>query len=278
MDGRRLRSLALAAVALGCKASSPEGGAPFPTSCLTDVAPMPLVNLGPDVNFKVLCAGAVSAPVASVSELGAGITEWSISIDGHPAFSISQTAATTCGTSGVTVAQVLFQAPADAVPGDSFDAVVTVQSVNGAFAPGTVKVHADIVAVDVTVDRTSVDFGDVPANVIANQVLTFRNLSSGEVWIQAPPDIAPFVYGAFLAPIAPGQSLERRFSASAFIAGDYSSTGTWTATVMRGDVAMVPPSCTRTFDVAAHARIFYPPDPGDGGAATDVHTGSFTSP
>jgi hypothetical protein len=284
VDGRRLRRLALAAVALGCGKFSgfgAQGGAP--NSCQSNVAPMPLANIGPDVDLKVLCGGNVSAPVASVSELGAGITRWSVSVAGDPGFSIDQANPTTCLLGGVTIAQVTFQAPVDAVPGDSFDAVVTVRADNDAFAPGTVKVHADVVAVDVTVDQTSVDFGEVLAGIGANKAVTFQNHSSGPVLIQPPPADGPFLYGAPV-PLAPGQSLAFSFIATATVPGDYSSTGTWTAmAVGLGDAGTIPQGCTRTFDVAVHARIVYSPDApdagaGDGGAGPDVYTGSLTIP
>ena len=90
--------------------------------------------IGPDVEMRVHCGVVLAdAPIASVDEVEGGCTDWSLSWQGDPAFTFI--AATpmgvpgvfhTCATTGTTVASIAFTAPPIAVPGDTFDVVVTV--------------------------------------------------------------------------------------------------------------------------------------------------------
>jgi hypothetical protein len=237
-------------------------GALFP--CALSDPPMPAAHIGPDATIRVLCGGTGSAAVASVDEHGTGVTSWSLSLDSATpgAFGLPQTSFQTCQLRGNAVALVQFQAPSSALPGDTFDAVVTVHADDGSFADGTVNVHAEIVAPSVTVDRTTVDLGDVLAGVPAKQTITFLSPPEANVLPSTHLD-APFN-------IEQGPFMKSQLHITTYVIdfespvpGDFSASLGFT-TVLTSTTAAAP-ACNWTTTIPLHARV-----PGDGGADASV--------
>jgi hypothetical protein len=164
---------------------------------------------------------------------------------------------------------VVFTAPATAVPGDTFDAVVTVHALDGSFADGTVKVHAAIIVPRITVDKTTIDFGDVSVGAESTISLKFSTLDPVEVG----PDAfvkAPFlvgggggVEGGIAWNLSVGAGARYPFGSGP---GDYTTTFTWTAPA---SPQARPAACLWTTTTTVHARILGA-DVGDAGTSVDA--------
>jgi len=222
---------------------------------------MPRANIGPDVNLRVLCGTMAAAGVASVDEEGDGSTSWTTSLIGDPAFVLPQDAFLTCQANSPTVARVQLLVPPGAVPGDAFDAVVTVHASDGSFADGQVHVHADVTAPMFDLQPTSIDFGDVLPDQGATRMLTIVDHDAVPVNITAqlvtavdtPP---PFGYGPDLARGIMNNTRQWLVSFVGRDVGDYSTTLEFSAG------ASTPSQCQTKKSLALHARVVAP----DGGA------------
>jgi hypothetical protein len=270
--------LALAAFALlaacASRPSSPTappmdgaGGAGGPIGfCARAHSPaVPHALIGPDATIRVACGQPNQAAVASVSVEGSGLVAWSIALAGDPAFTGDGTF-DTCAGIGPTVAFVTFLPPANAVPGDTFDTVVTVTAADGSFAPGTVKVHAEVVVPSVTVDKSSIDFGDVLAGATVQDTLLFRLEQTG-VSLTPPADESPFAFAIDGIGARVPNSMPWRIIAVAAAPGDYDFASEWSAAEVM-TAWPVPASCRWRTTIPLHMHVVGP-DAGVDGIGTD---------
>jgi hypothetical protein len=240
-------AIAVAVAAGACAPAQPTGTKPAPAP-RSDA----IVNLGPDLRLLELCGSADTGPVVSVSNLGGGVVSWTATMKGAEALTMSVGSFDT-QPGMVDVANVNFTPPPSAVPGDAFDGVVTVSSVDGAFATGTVAVHAEIVAPKLTLDQTEIDFGDLASGAFLSRDVTFRNDESEPIIITAPPIAPPFT---FLTPggrLGAHQSISLIVGVSGATPGDYAAMPVWQAFV-RDDIPL-PAACGGNTTLRVHARI-----------------------
>ena len=92
-----------------------DAGDPLTATCSVADPPMPFVQLGPDVTIRTLCGQDAVSVVASVQELGNGITSWSASIksanpDAFILVNGSGTPIQTCQARAPAILSVAFQA------------------------------------------------------------------------------------------------------------------------------------------------------------------------
>jgi hypothetical protein len=241
------------------------------------------------------------APVASVDELGAGATTWSVTVKGDPAFRAgtlqeplgTNTASfVACSADSPQVGLVECTPPAGAMPGVTFDAIATVHADDGSFADGTVKLHAEVTAPVLTVDKTNVDFGDVAPGENATIPLRFTaddvNGDRVDLVLDPPPKakglvdgVASYFYGPFV--ITPGDAQGSdsfmldipvwNVTFMADVPGEYSATVGWLGRPSPGACtnpvrcpgALDPTPCDWTTTITLHARVV-----GDGGTDADI--------
>jgi hypothetical protein len=201
------------------------------------------------------------AGVASVDEEGDGSTSWSTSLTGDPGFLLPQNVFLTCQANSPTVALVQFLVPPDAVPGDAFDATVTVQASDGSFTEGQVHVHADVTAPMYELAPTSIDFGDVLPDHPATRMLTIVDHDASPVGITAQLVTAigvpePFGYGPDRAQGVMENTQHWIVSFNGHDVGDYATTLEFSAG------ASSPSLCQTKRSLALHGRVVAP----DGGA------------
>jgi hypothetical protein len=197
---------------------------------------------------------------------------WSISLQGDPAFNflfpLDGHTTNTCDLSGPSVVSVAFRAPPTAVPGDAFDVVVTVHSNDGSFRDGKVKVHAVIVVPRIAVDKTAIDFGDVPLGTKPAIPLNF----DGQVAVSIQPDglvKPPFFLGGGGSMVSGSvrwtfvveAGADQLFGAGP---GDYTSSFAWSAPALPSGL---PAACLWTTTTTVHARVL---DVDGGDASSDV--------
>jgi hypothetical protein len=299
------KSTTLAALVLAfipaCRAGD-GGGVPSQTpsppaafgvcSGATSSPSMPRVLLGPDVDVRVFCGGTIQAPCASVEELGAGVTRWSLIVTGDAAFApgpvqslnpmgigagqgpLANTFAV-CQASSPEVAMVDFSPPADALPGSTFDSIATVHSEDGSFADGIVKLHGEVTAPVVTVDKTSVDFGNVAAGDGLSMMPLDFSLDGSQVTLVPDAYVIPPFYVTTNDPtVQPGNSSVWNVVLQVFGQGDYPATvpGEYSATFgWRAVPSFLPNTttgpCVWSTKVAVHARVV-----ADGGTDVDAQT------
>jgi hypothetical protein len=241
---------------------------PAPQACVTGLPPKPRAFIGPDVKLKVTCGAMARAAVASVSDEGTGITEWHAALSGDAAFSLVQSDFASCGGGGPLVADVDFTPPTSAVPGDTFDAVVTVSADQDAFPTTTVKVHGEVVAPVVVSDKSMVDFGDVETATLVTQELTFRVDTIG-LRVQAPPADYPFTIQETQPPMSTLATYAIRVLAGP--RGDYTMPAVWT--VGADPMVGLPEACVWRKTIPIHARIVVREDQ-DGGVDAGPDAGS----
>jgi hypothetical protein len=222
---------------------------------LLGIAPTPTVHIGPDVSMRGLCGTTTQAAVASVDERGEGVTQWSLSVRGDPAFVVSPGPMRACQLTGASVGFVLFTPAPDKLPGQTFDAVVSVHADDGSFADGTVNVHAEIVAPQITVDTRTIDFGDVPALVQVRRTVNFSAPAQDvSLVVERGPDLE-FSVGMALGvdqKVAPSlHSWSVMFISSTL--GDHSTSMTWTAFPAASPSAAA--ACTWSATIDMHARV-----------------------
>ncbi|HVU49749.1 MAG TPA: hypothetical protein VHL80_03625 [Polyangia bacterium] len=227
--------------------------------------------IGPDVSTRVVCgtSAVTEVPLATVDVEGDGTTSWSATLDPDDAFHLPRSSFDTCLLSSPTLAEVLLTVPPTAGPGATFDAVATVRSDDGSFASGQVNLHAEAVAPEYTLDRTSVDFGDVFPDQEAVEVVEATSEFTAAV---ASPVSLSSDHFQFDTPAHPTLRLDHLTTSpvtfSAHDPGDYTATWTW----MAGEGSK--PACTTTKTVALHARVVAPDagagDAGDAGADGDA--------
>jgi hypothetical protein len=284
----------------------PDGGSTCPA---TSSPSMPRALIGPDVDVRVLCGGTVNAPIASIDEPGAGVTRWSFTVKGDPAFSpgmapigrrmalsqpMSMNTFVTCEATSPQVAFVEFNPPLDAVPGSTFDAIATVHADDGSFADGMVKLRGDVIAPALTVDKTSVDFGDVAPGAMPVIPIHFAGENGAlEPFLDPPPvatgmseGVAYYSYGPFVFTPTKIQCsgcftlnlLVWDVTFMSDVPGDYSTTVGWRAPppprlstcAEAGPCLPLPPKCDWTTTMTLHARVV-----ADAGADTaDTSDGS----
>jgi hypothetical protein len=242
---------------------------------------MPRALIGPDVDVRVLCDSGGSVPIASVDELGAGVTKWSFTVNGDAAFG-HPTVETfvTCEANSPQVAFVNFSPPMDALPGATFDAIAAVHADDGSFADGTVKLHGEVTAPVLTVDKARVDFGNVAPGDNPTIPLHFtREYGVVNPFPQSPDatsmsgGVVSYSYGPFdITPMKePGSSfvlpLVWNVTFTPDVPSDYSATVGWRATPSGGPgvIPGVPTACNWTTTISLHARVV-----GDGGADADT--------
>jgi len=212
--------------------------------------PTPLANIGPDLHLLVPCGGVTSGVVASVTELGNGVFNWSASIAGDPTLQLQNDSSPMCTKGNATqLASVVFTPPLSATPGDSFDAVVTIS--------------AGDVSPTVTVDRSSIDFGDVSLDDHPTEMLTFQNDTTAFIYVLAPASAPPFVFDQGRTGIARGTRSTERVAVFGDRPGDVATVGVFTTTTL--PELLLPDGCTGTIRVDVHARLVAP----DGGAGAD---------
>jgi hypothetical protein len=261
-----------------CRASpdqpvfEPPTQSPPVSQCAAQRDP-PVANIGPDVTLRTACGGSAVGAVASIDEPGAGFVPWTASITGDPEIGLRggpEMSFVTSSASGPIVAFVVFTAPRDAKPGDSFNAVVTVSSTCADFAPGTVKVHAEVGTPLVIVAPEAVDFGDVTLGTGARQMLMFRNEDTALVSVGVSVATPPFQYdGLAQALLRPGTTGTAFVSVFASTPGDFSTLALWeTSPVIDGGLidGGLPAGCAGTISVPVHAHVVG----GDAGADADV--------
>jgi hypothetical protein len=214
-----------------------------------------LANLGPDVDARVLCGDSVTVPYASVSSLDETLITWTPTISGAPEWTLdSNGSGTTVVTGGLTtVVTATLAAPLTAVPGDRYDAIVSVRADADAFPPGTVNLHGEVVAPVVTVDQISIDFGDIPLGGPATRTLTFRNESPSPVLLFAAANEGPFVFSEPSAPLKQGQQVGLTVVAAALTLGDYTTEASWRSSATVN--TQLPPACLGSTKVTVHVRI-----------------------
>jgi hypothetical protein len=203
------------------------------------------------------------AAVASINQTGPGMTTWTQSIEGDPVFSFSQQPTRLCGGQGAFVVMVTFAPPITALPGATFNAVVTIGSGDGAFPPGTVKVHGEVVAPSVTVDKTVLDFGDLAYGVEATRTLTFSDTEDPLLNINAPMNNTfPFD----IVPAMGGTDHTSTWIVSVSNSeGDYAVDTVWTDGF---DTRELPPGCgwSQTIPLRVHVLPFDAGTSNDAGA------------
>jgi hypothetical protein len=224
--------------------------------------------IGPDVDLLVPCgANLVESPIASVDVVG-GCVSWAVSWQGdpsltavvpHSAMGAGSDSLVTCDRTSPTVVSASFTAPLTAVPGDAFDGVVTVHAEDGSFADGTVKVHVLIVIPRITLDRTAIDFGDVPLG--ATKELSFRFAIDSSAPVLILPD--EYVKGPFNVNIG-GPLVQVTFEGAT--PGDYASSFTWTAPALPGGGSL-PAACVWTTTTPVNAHVL---GLDGGGASSDI--------
>jgi hypothetical protein len=260
--------------------TGPDGG-PFSMACPSVSGPsMPRALIGPDASFRITCGGRASSPIASVDEQGHGITAWSISVKGDPAFTPETPTLQTCLQNSPGVAFVAFYPPMDAVPGDTFDGVATVHADDGSFADGTVALHGEVVSAKVAVSTTAIDFGDVGPSDFPGRSLDFRVLEGGHVSIMHDALAeSPFSL-TFVNPSGPVSMnipdvTSWRVAFQSNVAGDYTAAVVWHG-VPLGRANPAPEACLWTTTVTLHARVLADAGAGDGGEAGDGGDGGPT--
>jgi hypothetical protein len=220
---------------------------------------MPLAHLGPDARVVSLCGTNARVAVASVNELGSGMTQWSLSLAGDVAFSLEQSVFQTCQATGASVAFVTFKPPLGAIPGDAFSTVATIRADRDAFPAGMVAVHAQVVAPSVSAERTTVDFGDVQPGGMFFQTLRLRN-EGGQPLAFYPSFSEQDPFAIMPSSRSPSVS-EWQIAFGPAAAGDYFTTVDFTATPMVG--VSLPAGCVWKQTITLQARAV---DGADGGA------------
>jgi hypothetical protein len=246
------------------------GQAPGSGVCSSPHAATPLANIGPDLQLRAACGGAARGAVASVSDVGDGAVEWSASIAGAPALQLDMSTFTSCSQGAPKIATVSFEPPLSAKPGDVFDAVVTIRAAGDAFPPGRVNVHAEVEAPVVTVDRPTIDFGDVTLGAHPVEMLVFHNETATPIIVLAPGGSPPFEYDPADKPIDPGGRSPRVVSIFGDATGEYSTVAVWTTTA-RPDLQL-PDGCTGSIRVPLHVRLVAPDAGADAPFAVDAAT------
>jgi hypothetical protein len=213
-----------------------------------------------------------AGPVASIDQPARGVTTWKQSISGDPAFSFVETSQRICAGQPPVVVTVMFRPPVTAVPGDQFDAVVTINADGNAFAPGTVMVHGEVAAPSVTVDKTVIDFGDLAYGVEATQTITFQDTTDSITNIMpAAGNVFPFHIDRGV-PTRTGSTWTISVS---YTDGDYAVDSVWTDSISN---EALPAACnwSQTIPLRAHVLPFDagagvgPNDDGGADRAVDV--------
>jgi hypothetical protein len=266
---------ALTACGRGASVSAPGtfDGGPVSLACPSPSGPpMPRALIGPDLSLRVLCNGQTSGPIASVDEQGPGVTSWSISVTGDPAFAPGARSFQTCRGDSPQVAFVGFTPPPNAVPGDSFDAVATVHAEDGSFADGTVNLHGEVAAANVAASTTAIDFGDVAPGDVPARELDFTVLDGGAV--QILHDVlsgSPFVFTEVSPPRTGSRIASNwRVTFQSRVPDDYTTSVGWRGLPVERTGLAAAAACVWTTTVTLHARVLADGGASDGGDAADV--------
>ncbi|HVU51211.1 MAG TPA: hypothetical protein VHL80_11020 [Polyangia bacterium] len=255
-----------------------DGGHGLIPGCVESEGGMPLANLGPDLTLRALCGTGSRGAIASVNQPGAGVTRWSVSLDGDAQFVLEGSAFVTCEATGPTIANVDLQPAPGAVPGDTYEAVATITAEDDAFPTTEVALHGEVVAPNVTAP-SSVDFGDVPAGTSQRRTLRFDNASPSPVaLLPSSGQLAPFtlIDGIVTSPSPTPNVSEWTVSLDGAAPGDYTAAVLWTATP--SPVLTFPAGCLWTQTITLHAHVVAVADAGpdasrDGGASEHIPSG-----
>jgi hypothetical protein len=283
-----LASLVVLAVFPACDGPKLVGSTPPPPAvnlncpAATSSPSMPRALIGPDVDVRVFCAQSTSAAIASIEELGPGLTQWSFTVTGDPAFQPGQVQSantmprgqspdastpggpfTACQSNSPEIAFVTFTPPQTATPGATFDAIATVHAEDGSFPDGTVKLHGEVGAPVVTLDpldspfamgnETSVDVGPLVQGFGRLTFdLTFRPQNGAAVNVRADSDGSPF----FSILPAQNSSSSVQIWTVTFLEdypGDYAAKVVWTGSP--GNSLTLTTACDWTTTMMLHARV-----------------------
>jgi hypothetical protein len=261
-----LHRLAVLAVALAaCGGSTPQGRAdagsvgqnPLCITATTD-PPEPLAHIGPDVSAPVPCAGIVLLPVASFSNTGGDGFRWTATLQGDAnVFSLPRTESITCFSGGVDIVTVQVATPPAAVPGDAFDAMVTISSPDGLFPQGQVAIHVTVASTAFELVPEVLDFGTLALGGSTSRTLAIHNPSStGLVLTTDQQMVGPFTFRTSMAKVGPGMT-PMLVLVNPMQAGDFDVEASWTAAI-RPDA---PPACRSTKTIRLRAHVVAP----DGG-------------
>lgn len=223
---------------------------------------MPLVHVGPDVSLEIPRGGGGVVPIASVSSLAGDGFRWRTSIEGDTSiFSAPAEYVATCPAGGVTVVNVTVDLPLSALPGDAFEAKVTVSAEAGAFPTRSATVRVKVGAPTFSVDPQLVDFGDVPYGESRALPVRFINGSTDILYAETQQqEVSPFYFGSAFLPLKPGSvaGLTNMVGLLTADVGEHTAEITWRAGTRQVDL---PDACYTRRTVKLHARIV-PPDGG----------------
>lgn len=238
------------------------GNDPIAGACSPSAPPMPVTHIGPDITLRALCGQEVASEFASVDDRGGGIISWSLHLESTtPAvFGLTNSAFQSCHASIATIA---FQPPVGAVPGDTFDGIVTVHADDGSFPDGTVNVHGEVVAPIVAVDPPTLELGDVlPGTPVTRPLVFFVANDLGSSLVQFFGPSPPF--GLEMRPFTRAQpnvsSWVVTFEAN--IPGDYLAA----IPFQTAHSPAQPEACEWSTTFMVHARVVGDAGTPDGGA------------
>ena len=239
----------------------PPSPPPTDNPCDSAGTPKPHVSVGPDVAVEAMCGTIVPVPYASVANVGGGSLFWSTAIEGDSAFVLESVPADVCnGSTQILGAQ--FVPPQSAVPGDTFDAVVTVTFANGVFPTSQVKLHGVVAKPRVTVTPPRLDFGAVDLSVPQVDLgIAFLNDGNGAIRVTAEDASEPFLIRLPPDNFETGKTLMASVSLTPAVVGDFTTTTTWTVAPATNGTPP-PAACNAQIDVEVHATVVA----GDGGA------------
>jgi hypothetical protein len=222
----------------------------LPAICPSKRATQVRASIGPDLNVRVPCLSNTSLPIATVEVEDDGSTTWSVSLRGDPIFVLKSNTLGACLDTSPVLSAVSLNVPGTMPPGATFDAVATVRSDQGAFPTTDVNLHAEIVAATFSLDRSSIDFGDVLPNQGVAAVVTASG-NFGEAVPAPQPPSSDFFH---LSPtqIRGTSQTTVQVSFTAPTPGDYSATVTWTAGISTFA------GCMATQTMSLHARVVAP--------------------
>jgi len=221
--------------------------------------PKPRVSLGPDVNVEVMCGTTVTVPFASITNDGLNFIRWTTTIEGSPAFILDDKLPHEACNDGTTqVPAATLQPLTGAVPGDTYDAIVTITFANDVFPAGQVKLHAVVATPRFTITPSRIDFGTVAALAMPPRArIVFHNDSNGSTFVASSSVAAPFTLFFAANLFTSGTATNGDIGLIATIAGEYATTATWTVAPALG----VPEACLAHATAELHATVVG----GDGG-------------
>lgn len=262
--GRLALTAALALAACAKQPSTfPDASWESASRCglVTDTRVPATIRLGPDVNVTVPCGGEATAAIASFSS-ASGTEElfWTVTTDGDPRiFLVKPDTGRLCPRTDIVVVFVRVAAPATASNGESLDATATFAFQGGDVASGTVKIHATVLAPELTIEPAELDFGDAEPGARPTQMVTFHNPTRGLVLVDLIDGPPPFLFRWASVAVGAMASMEVPIDLDTSAVGTFAKEARWRVPgTMPGGLA-----CELTKSVTLRARVV---ERGDGGA------------